>query len=76
MLFRSRVTLYRDGVPPDMRELFLGASYLSGHSKVIHFGVGKLDRVPRLEVRWPCGKTQTLQNIAVNQEHVITEPKP
>ena len=72
----ARVRLYRDGAPPQMRELFLGASYLSGHSKVIHFGVGELDLVPRIEVRWPCGKTQTLQNVAVNQTHVVTEPTP
>ncbi len=72
----ARVTLRRQGAAPQMRELFLGASYLSGHSKVIHFGVGGLDLVPRLEVRWPCGKTQTLQNVAVNQTHVVREPTP
>ncbi len=72
----ARVTLHREGAAPQMLELFLGSSYLSGHSKVMHFGVGELDRVPRLEVRWPCGKKQTLQNIAVNQTHLVTEPTP
>ena len=72
----ARVTLYRDGAAPQMQELFLGASYLSGHSKLLHFGVEKLDRIPRIEVRWPCGKTQTLENVAVNRTHVVTEPKP
>ena len=72
----ARVTLYREGAAPQMKELFLGASYLSGNSKVMHFGVGELNRVPRLEVRWPCGKVQTLHNIAVNKTYTVTETKP
>ncbi len=72
----ARVTLRSEGAKPQMVELFLGASYLSGHSKVIHFGVGERDRVSQIEVQWPCGKKQTLKNIDVNQTHVITEPTP
>ncbi|MCH7814610.1 MAG: CRTAC1 family protein, partial [Planctomycetes bacterium] len=41
----SRVTVYCDGKPNQTRELFLGASYLSGHSKVLHFGLGQADRI-------------------------------
>jgi hypothetical protein len=37
---------------------------------LLHFGVGKLQTIENLEVRWPDGKTQRFQNIAANQ--VIT----
>ena len=44
--------------------------------KGMHFGVGELNWVNALEVRWPCGKVQTLHNIAVNKTYTFTETKP
>lgn len=34
---------------------------------LIHFGLGQVSQVEKLSVRWPDGKTQTLQNVPVNQ---------
>lgn len=70
----ARVTVHCDGSPPRMRELLIGSSYLSGDTKTLHFGVGKVDRVDRLEVRWPCGATQSIQRVPVNQTFDIVEP--
>ncbi|MCH8997085.1 MAG: ASPIC/UnbV domain-containing protein [Proteobacteria bacterium] len=70
----ARVTIHCDGGPPQMRELFLGSSYLSGHSKLLHFGVGRARRVTRVDCRWPCGRTQSIQKVPINQTLVITEP--
>ena len=41
--------------------------YLSSVEPALFFGLGILDVVPTLEVRWPDGKTQNLQNIKANQ---------
>ena len=70
----ARVTIHRDGARPQMREVFLGSSYLSGHTKALHFGVGETKRISRVDVRWPCGRTQSMEKVAVNQTLVVTEP--
>jgi len=41
-----------------------------------HFGLGDASQVDSLIVQWPCGQTQVLANIAVNQFLEITEPIP
>jgi hypothetical protein len=34
---------------------------------LIHFGLGQVSQVEKLSVRWPDGRTQTLQNLPANQ---------
>ncbi len=34
---------------------------------LLHFGLGEVQKIDRLQVRWPDGKGQTLENIPVNQ---------
>jgi hypothetical protein len=41
----------------------------------VHFGLGKDETVTRLEVRWPSGIVQVLENAASNQLLVVTEPE-
>jgi len=57
----ARVTVHVEGQPPMMRELFAGSSYLSGHTRTLHFGLGSSDRVGKSEVLWPCGRLQTVK---------------
>jgi hypothetical protein len=49
--------------------------YLSQNDPRIHFGLAKDAMVDKLEIKWPSGKLQVLQNIKVNQILPITEPK-
>lgn len=70
----ARVTIHCDGSSPQMRELLIGSSYLSCDSKTLHFGVGPAELIERLEVRWPCGATQSIQRVPVNQTLNIGEP--
>jgi hypothetical protein len=37
--------------------------YASSSEKPAHFGLGKDDQVKRIEIAWPSGKTETLENI-------------
>ena len=47
------------------------ASYL-GHSDVrLHFGLGRAERVERLEVRWPDGTATRLENLPVDEVVVV-----
>jgi hypothetical protein len=43
-----------------------GGSYLSSGDRRILFGLGREDRVGRLTVRWPSGKSQTWTGLAVD----------
>ena len=40
----------------------------------VHFGLGKDESVTKLEVRWPSGIRQLLENVATNQVLVVKEP--
>jgi hypothetical protein len=47
--------------------------YLSQNDPRLHFGVGKNNLVEKLEVKWPSGKIQILENVKVNQIIQIKE---
>jgi hypothetical protein len=51
-----------------------GGSYLSASDKRVHFGLGHDKIVRRLEISWPSGKLQTLQNVKADQLLQIVEP--
>jgi len=51
------------------------SGYLSQSSKTVHFGLGDRSKIDRLEIRWPSGLRQTIENPSMNQMHHIVEPK-
>ena len=50
------------------------SGYLSQNDPRLHFGLGAKKKVDLIEVIWPSGKTQQLENIDINQLITITEP--
>jgi len=48
-----------------------GDSHRSQHSNQKHFGLGTLDKVDAIEVRWPNGKVSRLKEPKVNQYHEV-----
>ncbi|MCY4569213.1 MAG: ASPIC/UnbV domain-containing protein, partial [Candidatus Poribacteria bacterium] len=71
----ARVTLTL-GAESETREVHRGYSYLSSNDPRLLFGLGERTRVDKLQIRWQSGVVQTLKNLAVNQELVMTEPPP
>ena len=57
-----------------VREINNVASYLSSNDVRVHFGLGDAKRIQRIEVLWPSGTRQVLNDVAVNQILVIKEP--
>ena len=55
------------------REVRSGSSYASQSEMVAHFGLGPEGSITRLEIRWPCGKTQHLESPEPNRRHEIKE---
>lgn len=54
-------------------EVRSGGSYLSQNDLRIHFGLGSHDRVDRVDILWPSGKTETLNNLAVDRFYAVKE---
>jgi hypothetical protein len=47
--------------------------YLSQNDHRIHFGLGDNSEIDSIEIRWPSGKVQVLQNVEANQILSIKE---
>jgi enediyne biosynthesis protein E4 len=50
------------------------SGYLSQNDPRMHFGLAKNSIVDRIEIKWPSGKLQVLENIKVNQILTVKEP--
>jgi tetratricopeptide (TPR) repeat protein len=56
-----------------MKEVHAGSGFLSQHSKELLFGLGASQRVVRLTVEWPSGRTQTFDDVPLNHRVWIEE---
>jgi hypothetical protein len=57
-----------------IRQVNPAGGYLSQSSRVLHFGLGDQSKVDRIEIRWPRGIVQTVENPAINTLNQIREP--
>ena len=48
-------------------------SFASSSDKRVHFGLGRDTRIKEIELRWPSGRIQVLQNVKADQILKITE---
>jgi hypothetical protein len=69
----------RDGIGAKVR---IGTQYLEAVTTVgyastidasLHFGLGEIARIPKIEIRWPSGTVQTLTGVEANQVLTIME---
>ena len=68
------VTSYAGG-KAQARQVADGSGYLARSSPILHFGLGDVEGVDRLEIRWPSGHTQVLTDVAANQRLVVREQR-
>jgi hypothetical protein len=54
-------------------EVHSGRSYQSHYGTRLHFGLGRRDRVDRVEVRWIGGGIDRLQDVDADQRITIVE---
>ena len=50
-----------------------GSGFCAQNQRRLHFGLGKNAQIEKAEIRWPSGKTQTVQNPASGQVNKIKE---
>ena len=53
-----------------MREVKAGSSYLGQNDLRQHFGLGAGTRAERLEVHWPSGRVDVVQDLPV--DHIVS----
>jgi hypothetical protein len=52
-----------------------GSSYLSQSELSVTFGLGRRDRISRVVIQWPNGKTEDYKNLAAGQSYHCVEAK-
>ena len=71
----------RDGIGARIRigdqynHMTSAVSYASSSHAGVHFGLGKLAQIPKIEIRWPSGAVQVLENVKPNQVLTVRESK-
>ncbi len=69
----ARVTL-KSGGQSQIREVVGGNGYSAASSFRVHFGMGTVNQVDQLEIRWPSGAVETISP-PLNQLSVVEEGK-
>ena len=56
-----------------VREVRAGSSYLGQNDLRVHFGMGEAERAERLEILWPSGRIDVIDDIEANQSLTVRE---
>ena len=70
----SQVTL-RQGQSVLVQQLMGGTSYCASHQPVLVFGLGESNANCSIEIRWPSGISQQVDNIEPDRSLVLMEPE-
>jgi hypothetical protein len=63
------------GGTSQLRMVKSGSSYLSQSELPVTFGVGRRDRVDRVVIAWPNGRTEEFSNLVTGRRYQCTEGK-
>jgi hypothetical protein len=63
------------GAHTQIDEVRSGGSYLSQNDLRLHFGLGAASRADRIEIAWPSGARQVMEDIVGNRILTIAEPR-
>jgi hypothetical protein len=57
-----------------VQEVSAASGFSSQNDRRLHYGLGTSDVVDRVIIRWPSGRTQTLERPIVDMLHHVKEP--
>ncbi|MBI3683733.1 MAG: CRTAC1 family protein [Acidobacteria bacterium] len=70
----ARIRLVTAGGLEQHRIVSAASSYLAANDKRAHFGLGADARVKLIEIQWPSGRTQTLEDVSADRYLRVKEP--
>jgi hypothetical protein len=53
-----------------------GDGYMCSNESLVHFGLGDVEQLDRVEVRWPGGQVQVFEDLAANRRYLVVESQP
>ncbi len=56
-----------------IQEIHGGSGYCAQNQRRLHIGLGKAEKVDKVEIRWASGKLQTIENPKISQVNKIVE---
>jgi len=68
----ASVTLYWNG-KKQSQVITGGIGFCSQNQRQAHFGIGKNTKVEKVEIVWPSGNIQAIDNPEINQQHKVIE---
>jgi enediyne biosynthesis protein E4 len=68
----ARVTIHTEG-HLQLQEVRSGGGYISQSDFRIHFGIGGVSRVDRVEIKWPSGQKQEFHDLAADKFYLVEE---
>jgi hypothetical protein len=68
----ARITI-TVGTHSQLEEIKAGSSYLSSSDPRLHFGLGNNTLMNKVEIRWPNGSVEVLNNVAADAIYTIVE---
>jgi enediyne biosynthesis protein E4 len=48
--------------------------YMSQSELPLTFGLGKTEKIDKVQIRWPDGVKQEIKELEVNKQHTIEQP--
>ena len=70
----AEVRVFLDG-RQQLQVVTAGAGFAAQSQRRRHFGLGDATEIERVEIRWPSGTVQTLEDPELNRLHRVTEPE-
>ena len=73
-------TSSRDGILARVKigsqvdQMTTAVGYASSSNYGVHFGLGAVKTIDRIEISWPSGRKQVLEDVAADQVLTTTEP--
>jgi enediyne biosynthesis protein E4 len=58
-----------------VQEVSGGSGFSAQNDRRLHYGLGTATSVDRVVIRWPSGRTQTIERPAIDRLHQIREPR-
>ena len=69
----TRITIEVNGIS-QIREIASGRSAMGQNMRAAHFGLGKVENIDSVTVRWPSGAVESLTDIKHNRILSVAEP--